>query len=356
MEFFLYRLVILFNFYVVYAFDEESNFGIYAFVLGVMALYLVYLNWTKFKYVLLVESGIALIVSSIYPFVGPIFALSLNEYFNKKIVIIFSYIPLVFAGKNSLLHIFILISMTNLFSYIVLGKAKEKDILHKEKESLIYEVESLRLALKNEQESKEQQFYNLKLEERNSLSAKMHDKVGHVIATSLMQLRASLVVLNKNSSKGEEMIASTINILNDGMEDIRATLKNIKPEYSEIGINKIKSLLENKVKYTDFEYSLVYKGELERIETSNWIIILDGIKELTTNILKYSDGNKISVQLEVLNKIIKVVVKDNGEKNLDFKKGMGLNSLEEKVINIGGSLVVNNHDGFQVTLVLGIIN
>lgn len=354
MEFFLYRLVILFNFYMVYAFNEESNFGIYAFVLCVMALYLVYLNWSKFKYVLLVESGIALIVSSIYPFAAPVFALSLNEYFNKKVVIVFSYIPLVFASKDSFLDIVILISMTNLFSYVVLSKRKEKDILYKEKESLMYEVESLRLALKNEQESKEQQFYNLKLEERNSLSVKMHDKVGHVIATSLMQLRASLIVLNKDASKGEEMIESTINILNDGMEDIRATLKNIKPEYSEIGINKIKSLLENKVKYTDFDYSLVYKGELERIETSNWIIILDGIKELTTNILKYSHGNKISVQLEVLNKIIKVVVKDNGEKNLDFKKGMGLNSLEEKVINIGGSLVVNNHDGFQVTLVLPI--
>ncbi|HEY5523877.1 MAG TPA: hypothetical protein VIK26_00915 [Clostridium sp.] len=44
------------------------------------------------------------------------------------------------------------------------------------------------------------------------------------------------------------MITSSIDILKDGMENIRITLKEIKPVVGEIGINKIKVLLEEKLK------------------------------------------------------------------------------------------------------------
>ena len=54
------------------------------------------------------------------------------------------------------------------------------------------------------------------------------------------------------------------------MEDIRITLKEIKPVVGEVGINKIKVLLEEKLKYSRFTYSFTYKGELEKITIGQW--------------------------------------------------------------------------------------
>ena len=88
------------------------------------------------------------------------------------------------------------------------------------------------------------------------------------------------------------MINSSIDVLNDGMEDIRITLKEIKPVVGEVGINKIKVLLEEKLKYSRFTYSFTYKGELEKITIGQWTIFIDAAKELTTNILKYCAGDK----------------------------------------------------------------
>ena len=56
------------------------------------------------------------------------------------------------------------------------------------------------------------------------------------------------------------------------MEDIRITLKEIKPVAEEVGINEIKVLLEEKLKYSGVTYSFTYKGDLE-ITIGQWTML-----------------------------------------------------------------------------------
>lgn len=209
----------------------------------------------------------------------------------------------------------------------------------------------LKERIKNEGDFYKQSIYSVKLEERNELSRRMHDNVGHVIAASLMRLEAAQIVLKSDRVKGEEMIKETAENLRNGMEDIRKTIHDISPKSEEIGINKIKLLLEEKLKSLKIEYLVTNVGNIETISPKEWAVIYDGIKELSTNSIKYSNCENIYINIEVLNKLVKVTFKDDGIGNKKIIKGYGLTKLEESILKLGGNLIVDGRDGFSVIMI-----
>lgn len=200
---------------------------------------------------------------------------------------------------------------------------------------------------------KEQEVVALKLQERNELSGKMHDKIGHTLAGALLQLEALKIILKEYSDeKVLSMLSNIINVIRHGMDDIRMTLREVKPSNEELGINKIKLLLEDKIKNTEFTYTLLINGNTDVIDFLQWTTIIEGVRELSTNSIKYSRGKKISVIVSVINKLIKIEVKDDGVGNSRIKKGMGLGNLEERLMSLGGNLILDGSFGFSAIMIL----
>ena len=194
--------------------------------------------------------------------------------------------------------------------------------------------------------------YLFQMEERNSLAQKIHDKVGHAIAGSLIQLEAASVVIGSDRSKAEEIIRNVINVLKDGMENIRSTLRNIKPAAEQLGINRLKVLLDEFSLNSNIKAHLSYSGIMSVISHLQWKIITDNVKEALTNTLKYSAATDLKVNLEVLNKLVRVEIKDNGTGAFSFKKGLGLRGIEERIENAGGKVIVDGSKGFSVIMLL----
>lgn len=206
--------------------------------------------------------------------------------------------------------------------------------------------------MKSREKFIEQEKISAKLQERNEISGAMHDKIGHTLAGALLQLEALGIILkNDGNEKAVGIIKNVTNLLRNGMDDIRATLRSIKPPIEELGVNKIKLLLQNKLKDTSFKYILTSEGNLDLISRRQWEIIIEGIRELSTNSLKYSKGNKIKVNIEVLNKYIKVEVSDDGIGSNKIIKGMGLQSLEERMLNLQGNLILDGSRGFTAIMI-----
>lgn len=233
---------------------------------------------------------------------------------------------------------------------LVLLNKLDSDIENKRKE-----IYSLNIRLRHEEEYRIQALNNAKLKERNELSQKMHDKVGHTIAGALMQLEAVKIMINKNNDKSMEMLDNTIKVLRLGMDDIRKTLREIKPSKEELGVNKIRTMIDEKIKNTKYEFMLTHSGDLDKIEYEQWVLITDAVRELTTNSIKYSNGYKINIKIEVFNKLIKIETKDNGKGSNIIEKGIGLSSIEQKVAELCGKLLIDGNDGFSVIILLPII-
>lgn len=278
---------------------------------------------------------------------------SIERINDKYILFTLIAIPLLFI-KNYLLNsdILLVMSVIVLFFFFYFNEKNNFKKMIAENNDSKKEIYMLQQKLKEEQDFKEQFLYTMQLEERNKLSQNLHDKVGHTISGTLLQLEAIKVTMDNNKEQGKKLLDMSIDNLRRGMDDIRMLLRDIRPQQDELGINRIKLILEEKLKNTPLRYSINNSGDLEKISISNWILFVQAVKELSTNSIKYSQGTELEINITVLNKIIKLEFKDNGIGCLDVKKGIGLSSLEEKVAGNNGQLIINGENGFSVIILI----
>ncbi|GKX67219.1 sensor histidine kinase [Inconstantimicrobium mannanitabidum] len=264
-----------------------------------------------------------------------------------------AFIPLFFNNVQNISQEQILITLLLIIT-IVCNHRNTIKILNLREDDEIKRnlIHSLERKLIQEKEVHGQDLYTARLEERNKISGRLHDKLGHTISAVLLQLEAVKFIINMDNKKGNEMLDSSIETLRSGMDDIRMTLRNIRPAQEELGINRIKLILEEKTKNTNINFKLSYNGDLDNISASTWLLFINSVMELSTNSIKYARCNLIEVKIDILRKIIKLEVKDNGNGTAKFKKGIGLSNIEDKVTSAGGKLIINSDNGFSTILLI----
>lgn len=230
----------------------------------------------------------------------------------------------------------IVIARLKFFSEII-GKQKETII---ELNKKITDIRSLTKTLK----------YTVSIEERNRIAARIHDQLGHGISGSIIMLEASMLIMKNDPDKATASIQKAIVNLREGVDEIRASLRDERAEHSMIGINEITAMLEEfKVSYNKSAL-LKTSGDLDNISLTVWQCIHDNMKECLTNVLKHSNATEFQLCIDVFKKIIKVEYKDNGKSADSFEKGLGLEAIEERTIGEKGRCFFNkSENGFCVT-------
>jgi signal transduction histidine kinase len=75
------------------------------------------------------------------------------------------------------------------------------------------------------------------------------------------------------------------------------------------------------------------------------------INELIVNIIKHAKATKCDIGIKLENGFCKFEVTENGlgfDKN-NVKRGLGLNSIEQRINDLGGEMLFNSHeDSFTV--------
>ncbi len=344
--------------------NEFSNItNIVLFLLIYLSLKLTYyiFNNNKIrKYLLLI---IISYISLIYFYFDKSFILflPLNIYFIyhylqiEKEVSIISIIAISLLIDNFIVDEFILISGVNYLLYNLFLKSHYKiSKLTLENDILRDKNFNLNNYVDRDKNYEEEMKYLSKLEERNKISQEIHDNIGHTISGSIMQLEAAKLLINKNIKRSEEMIDNTISVLRKGMEETRITLRELKPASEELGIHKLNLLIKKFEKSTNIKVNLLYDQNIDKITYIQWNVILNNTREAITNTIKYSKASKINIKIEVLNKIIKIEIKDNGIGKLNIKKGLGIKGMEERTENIDGNIIIDGSDGFSVIMLLPI--
>lgn len=193
--------------------------------------------------------------------------------------------------------------------------------------------------------------YVSQLEERNSIAQRIHDKVGHTLAGSIIQLEAACAVLSKDTKKAEEIIKNIISVLSSGMDEIRQTLRDIKPSAEQIGINRLKVILDEFSARTGIETLLSHDDKIFCLDATQWRIICENATEFLTNSLKHSKCTKITVKIQIFSKIIKCEMKDNGKGAAAIVKGLGLKGMEDRCESAGGKMVIDGSQGFSAIMI-----
>lgn len=279
----------------------------------------------------------------------------INKWTERYFPLLLSAIaPLIFIERDlQLLYGFI--SVISMVQIALIDQYLKKEAAWVEKEDEMRETnDRLTKSLLENAEFNKQLEYTIKLEERNRISQEIHDQIGHNMAGALIQMEAAKRLVDKDQTKAKELLQNAIHISSDGIDSIRFTLKNLKPKTEQIGVQRLKLMIDDFVVKHGVTTHFLYKGSIDLISPIQWKIIIENVKESLTNALKYSGATKIHVDIAVLNKLIKVVVKDNGSGSKKFTKGLGISGMEERAATVNGKVIIDGQDGFSVTLLLPI--
>ncbi|MDR7077427.1 signal transduction histidine kinase [Neobacillus niacini] len=298
-----------------------------------------------------------------YFFLHPLFSLLIplsitelaaNFIYNKLSILILSLIPILYLN-GPIQPTYGLVAIFCFMIFFITSISSEK--LGKNEMQIDTMRKSLQKLTKNVNENTEyirQSEYTVKLEERNRISQEIHDKIGHSLTGALFQMEAAKRLMESDSQKATELLQNAINISKEGIENIRMTLKNMKPPTEQVGIHRMKLFMEEFNSKEQIKAILTYEGNLEIITPIQWKIIHENVTEALTNAMKYSHATQISVELKILNKMVKVEVKDNGLGTDLIKKGLGIIGMEERTASVNGKIIVDSTQGFSVTMLLPI--
>ncbi|MCY6957087.1 sensor histidine kinase [Clostridium brassicae] len=346
---------------------NKTNFHNLSYVVVILLIYMALCVYTyiiedeiKIKimevFILVFLFGSTILINNVFILLLPMNFFEVLNLFNirQSLGICFLSVPLFWLENNVfneylviLMLTYVIVRIYNIFNLKVKKLTKENEYL-REKNYLLNNS-----SVKDIQYG-EQIKYMSQLEERNKIAQAIHDNIGHTISGSLMQLEAIKFIMDKDTTKSKDMIQNTINVLREGMDSIRATLRNIKPPVEQIGVNKLKLILAEFEVNSRIKTNLYCEGDLGAVSMVYWKIINDSLKEILTNTIKYSNATEIKAKIEILNKIIKFQVKDNGVGCSSVIKGLGIKGIEERCENVEGKVIIDGYEGFSVILLLPI--
>ncbi|MEB6548699.1 sensor histidine kinase [Heyndrickxia sporothermodurans] len=273
---------------------------------------------------------------------------------SKSIILLLTFIPIIYI-QFDMQPIYGLVAVSSFMVYII--ATRHLLLMNKSESQLDLMRKNIQKLTKHLNENKEyirQSEYTVKLEERNRISQEIHDKIGHSMTGALIQMEAAKRLMELDKEKAEELLQNAINISKEGIENIRMTLKNLKPPTEQVGIHRMKLFIDEFSAKHELNTTLTHNGNLDTISPIQWKIIHENVTEALTNTMKYSDASHVSVDIKVLNKLIRVEVKDNGKGADKIKKGLGIIGMEERTAAINGKIIVDSTHGFSVTTLLPI--
>lgn len=277
--------------------------------------------------------------------------LNISEYLDGSLGLIFHILVLTLAGyyiylDRSLesLVIFILSYIYSLNLAYYYSKKGYVLSLEKEVDSLKYQEEISQM----EAEKKDAILKDIYItRERNRISRDMHDTIGHSLSTIIIQLSAIEKLAQLDGQKTERMIHKLRNYALESMDNIRAVLKDTKPKNSDEDelILMIENLIKTNSNLTDMEISFKFSSNRYPLDYKLEKLFYNAVKEFISNSIKHSQASRISINLFYKDNLTILSMKDNGQGTDSIVPGMGLKSLEERVRENHGDLLVESSRG-----------
>lgn len=299
-------------------------------------------------------AGAACVLDPLFVLLLPVNLGELAAFYFKRtrIALVAALLPMLFLS-GSLLPLYGCMAALSFIVYAMARRHKLRVKLYEQRlERMSGEVEKLTRSLSDNNEYIRQSEYTFKLEERNRLSQEIHDKIGHAMTGALIQMEASKRLLGSDSAKAAELLQNAISISKEGIESIRQTLKNMKPPTEQLGIGRMRLLIDEFSAKHNVAATLTYGGDTGAIQPIHWKIIQQNTVEAMTNALKYADATAVYIDIRVFNSMIRAVVSDNGKGAGKIVKGLGLLGMEERTAGVNGTVITDGTKGFSVTTLI----
>lgn len=188
------------------------------------------------------------------------------------------------------------------------------------------------------------------LNERNRIAREIHDTVGHLLSSSIIQIGAVMATTKEENTK--ENLNTVKKTLDTGMNSIRNSIHNIHDDSIDL-YSQVNTLIDN---FNFCTAKLNYEVETN-IDIKIKYAIISIIKEALANVIKHSNSDTVTVSIKEHPKLIQLVIVDNGNKiKTDLGNGMGLESIKQRATALNGIINFDSTNGFRIFISFPKIN
>jgi PAS domain S-box-containing protein len=204
-------------------------------------------------------------------------------------------------------------------------------------------------------------------QERRHIAADLHDNVGQSLALTRLQLAAVLKRL-PDDKKTAGLVHNCSQLILTVIQETRHLIFEISsPSLNEFGLAA--AIIEWKEQTCKPSHGLDIKVidrlAIDFVSLDLRAIIFRNVRELLINVIKHAKATEVVVNLEEKSGCYLITVKDNGigfivdeqAGNVSIDGGFGLFSIQERMIDLGGQLIINAkpQEGCTVIMALPVI-
>ena len=186
--------------------------------------------------------------------------------------------------------------------------------------------------------------------ERARISREIHDNAGHEIVAAYMSLQTARYLFNDANPDALSLYDAALDRLDVGVNKVREAVHNLGT-VAILGVEILQKKCTNFPK--DVEFSSF--GDTNRVPVHIWNVLESCLNEALTNIAKHASPNKITVELDVAPRIVRLCIENDGVISTRKSTGTGLRNLRHRLNSISGSLSIHSDKIFRVVCVVPII-
>ncbi len=238
-----------------------------------------------------------------------------------------------------LLLIFLIISITGAAIFLIYRRhQKQKAAL--DAEIIRHNQEQLKAVIAGQEN------------ERRHIARELHDSVGQRLAA--IKLGWEKVAGSLRKSKNYKDLKEMVDWLDSASKEVRAISHQMMPkELEQFGLpSAVESLLNTSLKNTGISHVFNHLGLEKRLPPPVELNLFRVLQELTSNVIKHAEADRIDVQLLKRNNKLVLVFEDNG-KGFDAKaasRGIGMMNIESRVKAMDGEIDIESAPGKGTTV------
>lgn len=253
-----------------------------------------------------------------------------------------TFLAIIFAPQLPILII-------SLIAYYLAIRTYEHETLEFKSDLIQRTLETDKIRLRREQmQLQRDQIKNIEiatLQERNRIAHQLHDSIGHVISSSILQLEALQFITQESGVK--DRLAHLSDLMQNGMTDIRHTLHMLYDDSFDLKL-KVEQLIDG-IQNAQVQFNYVINSHQE---ISLKIDILSIVQELIANFNKHSNATMLKLNILEQPAFYAITYHDNGRLNRKTFDGIGLLSMQETARKYDGTMTVNTETGFNIHIIL----
>jgi hypothetical protein len=260
--------------------------------------------------------------------------------------------------KRLIIWTMIFLFLIGIISFLTLKNSRKKQKLANQEKEL---EKQKNLTLLKEQELV---VINAMIEgqekERKQIAEDLHDNIGSVLATLKLHFENLKLNREKKQFDQEKLYEKTENLIDETYKKVRniAHAKNAGV-IANVGLLNAVKIMADKISEADkIKIEVIHFGLNQRLENSLEITIFRIIQELITNVIKHAEAKNVTINIALYDKIINIIFEDDGKgfnkKNITFSNGMGLDSIEKRIIHLNGTFEIDSTINKGTTFIINI--